>query len=534
MVSGNQFEWNAKEVASGLQAVGNCRASLLAELKLLLDDYHRWDKSLRYYDIIAGDWLEHFAHLTYATMVEGCARGGSQRLNSPIPVSSDLTAYLMLRVNESGLHGHLRESITELLTGRSPASWQFAGESVQIVSGGQPGFASGVFRSLATARPDVVLVEPYFKCGRAEIASTLFRWRSWAALDNLQYPVRLSATLDAKWRMNRASSIGAPNDFLGVLRVLLPLHLPVALLEGFAAYRSAALAMPVSRPKVVYSANALHGHLAFKVLAAEWHAEGTRLLYHQHGGGYGIDHIHTPEEFESRVADRYFTWGWSNANNPKVKPVSPGALHCPRKRRKLVLLNCVDYPKVVYRLHFQPMPGTIQTMHNETCAFLADLPDRRNLLVRPYPTDYGWGFTDMMRKAAPDAVFDDHRVGAFERYAESRLVVHGYLGTSYLETLALNIPTICFYDVDTYAFREEAQSLLDGLESVGILHRSGKAAARFVAGLRNDPEGWWAKPEVQEARNRFVEQYANFSPDWKAQWETEFRRAIDQDSGIAG
>lgn len=134
----------------------------------------------------------------------------------------------------------------------------------------------------------------------------------------------------------------------------------------------------------------------------------------------------------------------------------------------------------------------------------------------------------MMRKAAPDAVFDDHRAGALERFAESRLVVHSYLGTGYLETLALNIPTVCFYDIDTYAFRAEAQTFMDGLERVGILHRSGKAAASFVAGLGGDPEGWWAKPEVQEARHNFIIRYANFSADWKKQWEEAFHLAVDE------
>jgi len=152
--------------------------------------------------------------------------------------------------------------------------------------------------------------------------------------------------------------------------------------------------------------------------------------------------------------------------------------------------------------------------------------------VRPYPHDFGWGFVDMMRKAAPDATFDSLDVGVFDRFAQSRLVVHNYLGTGYLETLALNVPTVCFYDADIYAFRQDARILMDGLEKVGILHRSGKAAARFVAGMHGDPEGWWMKPEVQEARSRFVEQYANYSSDWKKQWETEFRRAIDQDSEI--
>jgi putative transferase (TIGR04331 family) len=525
--------WDKETVAVGLEHIARCREALSAELKCLLDEYHGWEKPARYYDIVAGDWLEHFAHMAYVAMIEGVAAGDSIRPSHPIPVASDLTAYSRLRWNESGLHEHLRESVAKLLAGGSPASWQFSGDSAKIVSGGRSGFAAGVFRSLAKAQPDVLLVWPYFKCGRAEIASTLFGWRSWAAQDDLQYPIHLSADLDKKWRTGKACSAGPADDLLGVLRVLLPLHLPVVLLEGFAAYRSAALAMPVSRPKVVYSANALHEHLAFKVLAAEWCNEGTRLLYHQHGGNYGIDRVHAFEEFESRVADRYFTWGWSKAGNPNVKPVSPGALNCPRKRRKLVLLNCGSYPKVVYRLHFQPMPGTIQTMHSETCAFLAALRDRTHLLVRPHVTDYGWGFTDMMRKVAPDAAFDDRSLGVFERFAESRLVLHNYLGTGYLETLALNIPTICFYDIDTYAFRAEAQPLMDELERVGILHRSGTAAARFVAGLGGDPEGWWMQPEVQEARNRFVEHYANFSPDWKEQWETEFRRAIDQDMEIA-
>jgi putative transferase (TIGR04331 family) len=134
-----------------------------------------------------------------------------------------------------------------------------------------------------------------------------------------------------------------------------------------------------------------------------------------------------------------------------------------------------------------------------------------------------------MKKAAPEAIFDDHRVGSFDRFAQSRLVIHNYLGTGYLETLALNVPTICFFDINTYAFRREAQHLMDALESVGILHRSGEAAAHFVASLGDDFEGWWAKPDVQEARIRFIKQYANFSPDWKTQWEREFRRVIEQE-----
>jgi putative transferase (TIGR04331 family) len=522
------ISWSKESVALGLEAVGRCRGPLLFELKGLLNKYHQWEKSAHYYDIIAGDWLEHFAHMTYVAMVESLAKPGSNQSSHPIPVSSDLADHASLRWKESGLHDHLREAVAELLGGGSPGAWKFSADFAQIVTGGRAGVGQTAFRFLATAKPEVLLVAPYFKCSRTEVATTLLMWRSWAAFDNLYYPIRLAAMLDRKWRMTQACSVGPASDLLSILRVLLPLHLPVVLLEGFADYRKATFAMPVARPKVVYSANGLHSHLTFKLLAAEWRDEGTRLLYHQHGGGYGIDRIHTLEDFESRVSDRYFSWGWRNADNPKIQPLSPATLNSPLKKPKHVLLNCCDFPKVVYRLHFHPMPGTIQTMHRETCTFLVKLKHRRNLVVRPYPQDYGWGFPAMMRKAAPDAEFDVCRVSAFERYAQSRLVVHNYLGTGYLETLALNIPTVCIYDIDTYAFRSEAQPLMDELERIGILHRSGAAAALFIDGLGDDPEGWWAKPDVQEARDNFVTRYANFSPDWKQHWELAFRSTIEE------
>lgn len=523
----NEVTWNAEAVSVGLNEIAGCRGQLLVELKRLLDDYHCWDKTTHFYDIIAGDWLEDFAHLTYAAMVEGPLRVKPDSADDLIPVSSDLIAHSLLRWQRSGLHEHLRRTVAAALAGESPASWKFSTNAVNIVSGGRKQIALTASRFIATARPKVLLVAPSFKCGRTEAATTLFRWRRWAALESLEYPIQLSSMVDQKWRTSQACNAAPAIDLLSVLRVLLPLHLPVALLEGFAIYRDATLAMPVARPKVVYSANALHGNLPFKILTAEWREEGTLLFYHQHGGGYAIDRLHAIEDFETRVSDRYFTWGWRNPKSPRIQPLSPASLYSPARKRTHVLLTCVEYPKVVHRLHFQPMPGTIQKMHRDTCAFLASFPACKNLLIRPSPNDYGWGFVEKMRETAPDASFDDRSANIFDRYAQSRLVVHNYLGTGYLETLALNVPTICFFDINIYAFRREAQPLMDALEHVGILHRTGRAAALFAASLCDDPDGWWSSSEVQQARLAFIDQYANFSPNWAQQWEAEFRNCFD-------
>lgn len=523
------INWNRELAGAGLQEIAECREGLLIDLKDLLDDYHRTYKPIKYYDIIAGDWLEYFAHLTFVALAESRQSATLSQPVGLIPVTSDLADHAALRLRDTSFHDHLRQAVAELMAGRSPSNWTFSTASTNIVSGGNQGLVRRIFGSVANKRPEVLLVAPYFKCGRGEFLATLFAWRHWAAWDNLQYPIRLSIEVDKAWRMNRALDAPPVTDLRSALKALLPLHLPVALLEGFGAYRDAALALPVRRPKALYSANALHGHLTFKLLAAEWREEGTHLLYHQHGGGYGIDQTLINEEYETRVSDRFYTWGWRSESNQKIQPLSPASMTLSAKPRNRILLSCGDYPKVVIRLAFHPMPGSIQTMHQETCTFLKSVPNSNHLLVRPYPHDFGWGFVAMMRKAAPDANFDDGRVGIFDRYAQSRLVVHNYLGTGYLETMALNVPTLCFYDPDTYSFRAEAKPFMDDLESIGILHRSGSSAARFVAGLGGDPEAWWAKPEVQETRRRFIERYANFTADWKARWANEFRNVIDTD-----
>jgi putative transferase (TIGR04331 family) len=110
--------------------------------------------------------------------------------------------------------------------------------------------------------------------------------------------------------------------------------------------------------------------------------------------------------------------------------------------------------------------------------------------------------------------------------SRAALVVHNYLGTSWLETLAMNVPTVCFYDPEFYRPRAEARPLLDALVRVGVLHYSGSEAAKFVNSLRGNPTAWWQSAEVQEARESFVARYANFSDNWLEAWTEEFERLL--------
>ena len=538
----NSLVWDKSLVGNALSAIGGLTVDVLEYARDLLNLYCGGAYSSDYYNVLLGDWLLHFTHIVYAEWQE-CVSGRylsgvTGRVN--FPVAGDLSDHGRLRL-QNEYRESLRAGIIAMLEKPSFEGFDFSNERVAVdprygFEDNKWFFSFNRFRAstikaipriIGSSKADILVSSPYSKNSINTWFLALWKWRRFLAHNDFCYPVSISATIDSAWRLARSLEQRSLPGFEGILRSLIPLHLPVALLEGFVDLRKTVLSIPHHRPKAVYSANALHNQLVWKIRVAEWREEGTKLLYHQHGGGYGLDRIHAIEEYETSVSDRYYTFGW-HSDQAHIKPLPVGMGPINRHSPQRILLSCVNYPKVVYRIHFQPMPGTVEVMHRQTCDFLKALPDRSDLLVRPFFEDYGWGFVDMMRRAAPDAEFDTAGVSSFMRYAESKLVVHNYLGTGWLETLALDIPTVCFYDDNTYAFRDAAQPYINGLEVVGILHRSGKSAAAFVAGLGNNIESWWKEAEVQDARRAFVSNYANFSPDWMKHWEQEFKSVLDE------
>lgn len=521
--------WNIATVTRALEQVHACRPTVLQEFKRLVDDYTGQGRSLEYYDLVAGDWLEQFIHLTYVAWRRVTGPEGPPGGEFVVPAIGNPLEFQRASLADPDFHRFLDTAVGALLAGASPSTWRFSQPATEVCT---PESGTRWGKRLAQAIGDrnapVLICSPHYRCTPFQWVGALWRLRRLARWDDLNESIRVPARFDAAWRRRQAASAGPALDLAGLLRAMLPLLVPMAFLECFEELRRAGHALPLARPRAVYAGQSLNGHLVARFLLAEWRREGTRLLNHQHGGGYGLDRIHTPEEFECRVADRFYSWGWTN-DNPRVTPMSstPPPLDGVVAQGSRVALCCVDFPRFEYRLHFHPMPGSIQTMHEETVGFIRAFADRQGLVVRPYPYDYGWGFSDRLRREAAGATIDASGRRPFGLYVASRLVVHNYLGTAWLETLAMGVPTVCFYDPCMYAFRPAARPYIEELERVGILHHNGRDAAHFVNGLGKDVPGWWRRADVQRARNTFVETYANFSPDWPTQWKREFESQIE-------
>lgn len=519
------ISWNKSLVAEGFHEIANSQEETLISVKSLMDEYHGWDKPTEYYDVLMGDWILHFTHQVYIARKELELRSGVDP-HPPVPVFADQIEFLAQCVETDSFQKQLQWILKGLSEDTLLQSLRFARDSVTIINRRRESLLAKCARWISTSKPLVLVTDPYVKCSRLMWACALIKWRGWVRWNSIAYPIRVVAKLNSEWRTARAAtSAGAENTLVASIRVLLPIFMPVVFLEGFSSYRKQVLAFPIARPRAVYTAQALHTHLAWKFLIAEWKEKGTLLLNHQHGGGYGIDRTHAIEEFEVRVADRFYTFGWHTKKMSTI-PLGQPSLQLRGRKRTRLLLSCMAMPKNPYRLHYQPMPGTIESVHHETNNFLLHLVNRQNLLIRPDTTDYGWGNVKMMQDIVPGVEIDNRKKTAARRFAESKLVIHNSLGTGWLETLSLNIPTLCFFEPNACVFRESAQVYVDALEAVGIVHRSGSSAAQFINRLEGNIDQWWNKPLVQTARQEFVDHYANYANNWITQWEKEFKSVL--------
>jgi putative transferase (TIGR04331 family) len=372
----------------------------------------------------------------------------------------------------------------------------------------------------------IVVVDPYLKLSFARELSAVVKSRQvieWGTHARIPSTVK-SPAIECRQRLINETE--GRSDDISRLRRLVALTAPCELVESHDELTNWAERDAKRNLGVLYSANAHQASIPFRYRMFAQRERGTKIAIHQHGGGYGIDETHIGEEHDIAISDKFYSWGWIRPDlGDRVRPLATAA---PAKRNENpdrgYLLMSLPVTSTLYR--FQPflVPYHVTLMVRETISFVRNLESSVDLRIRSSGAAV-FPMHQLSRVGATLSVDTGRNSGPMEA-SRSKLVIHNYLGTSWLETLAMNVPTVCFYDPSIFRAREAARPFIDALARVGVIHHSGAEAARFVNDLNGDPSVWWSKPEVQEARESFVARYANFKEDWLPGWIEEFERLL--------
>ena len=131
---------------------------------------------------------------------------------------------------------------------------------------------------------------------------------------------------------------------------------------------------------------------------------------------------------------------------------------------------------------------------------------------------------EQLSEVIPGLKFDTGKNTMYQELCKSRLCVATYNGTTILETLSANFPTLGFWNFDHWPLRESARPYFEDLCKVGIFHKTPESAVKKVNEIYRNPQKWWHSSEVQEAKNKFCHRFALISENWLKEWKKEIHQ----------
>ncbi len=290
--------------------------------------------------------------------------------------------------------------------------------------------------------------------------------------------------------------------------------IPTCYLEGYDQLVQQARSLPwPAEPRFIFTSNNFDTDEIFKVWAGSKMEEGFPYFTGQHGNHYGT-HFYAgiSSRSERSTSDKFFTWGWSDGS-PNVVP----AFNFKTAGRKsnrfdpeggLLLIEwCAPHLITPWDSHFE-----FGIYQEEQFRFAAALPEaiQKKLTVRLLAgyKKRGWFDEQRWKDRSPHTQIETGTANIRKLTAQSRLVVHSYDSTGILETLALNIPTMCFWQGGLGHLLPSAKPYYELLRNAGILLDTPEQAAEMVALHWDNVSEWWDSPKVQDARKAFCGQYA--------------------------
>jgi putative transferase (TIGR04331 family) len=330
-------------------------------------------------------------------------------------------------------------------------------------------------------------------------------------------PTVRAVAVDASLRSASRLSSEPREGFAGFLRNMLLQLLPSCFLEGFNSLKSQVEeAHWPRRPRLIFTSNSFDTSEVFKLWTAEKVEAGCPYIIGQHGNNYGAAR-YCPSETECvATADAFLTWGWRD-DKRKCEPAfifkTAGRSQGRWNPRGGVLLIETCLPHLLSAWDPYPEFAMYQA---EQFQFAERLPEviRRAMTVRLHAEyqRHPWREDERWRRRQPGVGLNEGTTPISALIRESRLVVHSYDSTGILETLSLNIPTVCFWNGGLGHLRDCAIPFYGLLAAAGILHDTPQAAADKVAEVWNDISAWWQSAAVQEPRQKFCERYARTEP----------------------
>ena len=332
-----------------------------------------------------------------------------------------------------------------------------------------------------------------------------FKWED-VALDDVEVDNELRGRVQIKTSESR--------DAEQFIRKIISRHIPMLYIEHFQKVSESFTKKTLpSHPTTIFTSNLHMASEQFLMWMSHKALGGTRLVIGQHGGVHGMSKFDSQEfRHEMQIADSYLSWGWPSSTNSSVVPsfalinANNGDRRTTPSPLRSTLLFVVDS---TYRY---PSPnrginGPLVQYLNNCFAVTEQLSPvvRDNTCVRLY---HEHEYFDNNQKPFWNGKFPILNVSTGhtpmkQHREQARIVLCTSIGTTYIETIHRNIPTVIFLDPAISPLKAEHAQIFESMEHSGVLHFSAESAAEHINSVWDKVDEWWQSEPVRDSITQF-------------------------------
>ncbi|MHB1130375.1 MAG: LIC12162 family transferase [Ilumatobacteraceae bacterium] len=506
-----------QELPGFYQQTQQLHAHLSADLTSALNAFHGLSFSHRFWNVIIGPWLRSFCDniiLRWAYLNRAIT---NFEIDETYAISDESNQYNHPR-NFSEYRDSLKsQSWNQYMYSTMWSMMTSSQLSSPLVS--QAIESNSLPRDLTTGgnlvlKKRIILSNTYLPRSSEAILAILLGSRP-TRVPHIAAP---TATCDPSAR-SRLIFDGAPVNHLHAIgREIVRDQIPSAYVEGLLALHELTrqLKLP-DAPKLIFTSNRHLYDDVFNAWVAQATEHGSRYVIGQHGGHYGLSRFPSLSELhEKDVSDTYLTWGWGNSTKQLPGPclTTVGRKYRPSAKAKHLLIVC-DHLWAHPRSLFHDIPEHAGYLEYVTrCVTRLPTEIGKDVLIRlnHAHAETGSSQIEWWRTHGPTIEVDDGLSDMKNLLRQSRLIVSTSNGTTFLETLNLNIPTLITWNNDFVQLRDEALPYFKQLKEAGIFHDNDQSFVDHVTKHWGDIESWWASDVVQSARLMFCHQFSRIQP----------------------
>ena len=336
----------------------------------------------------------------------------------------------------------------------------------------------------------------------------------------------------------RQWSFGSSNikedSFEFIARQFIRQHIPTDYLEGYndLCAKAKSLKWP-KNPKAIFTSNSYSSDDLFKVWAAEKIELGIPLVIGQHGGHFGMTPFAFHEEHQIKISDKWLSWGWSDTNRQQITPVGNFKIIHKNVRYNSkggLLMVQMALPRYSYHLYALPISRQYIDYLDDQFTFVETLPEviRNELTVRLFRKDFGWEQKARWNEKYPNIKLDTGNKNIKKLISQNRIYLSTYNATTFLESFAMNIPTVMFWNPNHSELRNPVKPYFTALKEVGVFHETPESAAKHITEIWNDVEKWWNSDSVTKAVKDFCEKFNRTNKNVVYMMQKEFVNLINK------